>query len=341
MATLTPAHDRTPRESLLGIARKVLPHLTPPFLVLAVATFLTPAVLLGSPDAFGTTGPLVQALLAGALAAVSAAAVLLALLVIIAAGGNRQTVLSLAAAALALIHAGRLALGIPPRGLAADLLVAIWFGAPLALWAAAVWPALRKRATWWAGPMVWVAVAFPLAFPLAALARIPLGTYTGGPLPTAVGWFLHYGPTLAIVGVAVMGWLSFELRHRRTPRDAVSRIAVPVIAAVSLGLAVAAVSQVGSILSATITWGSGYELFPTPPPIPPLGAAFVLVSLAAIAFAVTFIRHGDRRGRLVLLLLLAAVLCGVFPSPASVLGTLAALQLAWLRLTPAVAAATP
>lgn len=189
--------------------------------------------------------------------------------------------------------------------------------------------------------MVWVTVALPLALLLAALARVPLGTYTGSSLPTAAGWFLHYGPLLAMVGVATMGWLSFELSRQRTPRDAVRRIVVPAAAAVALGFAVAAVSEVGSILSATITWGSGYELFQTPAPIPPLGVALALVSLAGVGFGATFLAHRVPRGRLALLLLLAAVLCGIFPSPASVLGTLAALQLAWLRLTPAAVAASP
>jgi hypothetical protein len=233
--------------------------------------------------------------------------------------------------ALALSNAAVLALGLRWSGLGLELMQALWFAAPLALWAYFAWPRAQAGPTDATRPMQWVLIAFPLIFLSAALTRIDFFYYTGLRLPTAVAWLLTYLPTLAGVFLAVAGWLAVR-RRRSSPAANVLEVSGVFVA----GLAVAAITALrpaaAFILSATITFGSGYQLFTTPPPLPPLALSLFLVSLAGVALVATLVTSRlDRRPTAIPLLALAAVLSGIFPIARSVLGALVALQL--LRLT--------
>src|SRR3972149_10315241 len=124
-------------------------------------------------------------------------------------GPRRFTLLLAAADLLAIGNAARLALDARWGGLAPELLEALWFAAPLAVWTLAVWPDARAAAPWGAPPLRWTLIGLPVAFLLAALSRIDFRFHTGAPTPTAVTWLLVYAPTLIVLGLALRGWLAF------------------------------------------------------------------------------------------------------------------------------------
>lgn len=323
---------------ILDPATRVVLSATVVFLVLTAAVFLGPAVLLGAPGAAGSGGSTALDVLAASLGILQVAILLLALPVLVRehaiASARLPRILAACAGILALANAARLALGIRGSGLGTELVQAALFAAPLVLWAAAVGPVLRTVTAWWARPMRWTVVAFPGIFFLAALGRIDYQTQAGNPLPTPVAWILVYGPTVLAVGLALLGWLAFE-EGRRPSRRSLVRSATAVLSPGLLLVVLISLSgSVEFVLSATITWGSGYQLFRIPLSPAPLVLSLFLATVAFSAFTVTLIRL-RQGGRPVVgvLLALAAVLSGIFASPISVLGSLVALELLWVHVT--------
>ncbi len=91
----------------------------------------------------------------------------------------------------------------------------------------------------------------------------------------------------------------------------------------------------GFIFSATITWGSGYQLFSTPVPalLSPLTGSLALITAAFSALLVTVYRlRRTRRPVVIPLLAWSAVLSGIFESGTSILGSLVAFELLWIHL---------
>ncbi|MEE9592386.1 MAG: hypothetical protein V3W28_02255, partial [Thermoplasmata archaeon] len=160
--------------------------------------------------------------------------------------------------AIALTNAAFLALGLRWSGLGLELVQALWFAAPLALWAFFSWPRSPATST---DPVTrstqWVLIGFPLIFFVAALARIDFFHETGYRAPTAVAWLLTYFPTLAGVSLAIAAWLAVR-RQRSSP----AANAMEISAVLGAGLAIAIITSlrptVAFILSATVTFGSGY-----------------------------------------------------------------------------------
>ncbi|MFQ5907707.1 MAG: hypothetical protein ACE5JE_02610 [Thermoplasmata archaeon] len=305
-------------------------------MILTTVVFLGPAVILGLPESLsrGT-----QTAFDGMASALVISQVIILIVItpsLLSAARLRSTRSSFlivgAIQAIALSHAAFLALGLRWSGLGLDVVQALWFAAPLALWAYFAWP--RSPAT----PtdsvtrsMQWVLIGFPLIFSVAALARIDFFHYTGFRAPTAVAWLLTYIPTLTGVSLAIALWLAVR-RQRSSP----TANAMEISAVFGAGLVIAIVTSLrptaAFILSATVTFGSGYQLFTTPPPLPPLAPSLFLVSLAVASLVATLVvLRLDRRPVAIPLLALAAVLSGIFPVARSVLGTLVALQL--LRLS--------
>ncbi len=168
---------------------------------------------------------------------------------------------------------------------------------------------------------------------MAALARIDFSVYTGVATPLSVSWALVYGPTLAGVGLALSGWLMFEENRRPSRKSFTWSVGVVLLVTLLLTFLTSATSFVGFVLSATITWGSGYQLFRTAFVSAPLAVSFLLVSAAFAAFMVTLLRlRFEHRPTVGMFLALAAILSGIFPSGISVLGTLASLELLWMNV---------
>ncbi len=310
--------------------------LTAGFLILTSLVFLGPALVLGLP---GNLSGGAQA----AFDVLTTGLVLLQVTILIAitpsllgaarTRSRRTALLAVGAIqAIALSHAAFLALGLRWGGLGLELVHTLWFAAPLVLWAFFTWPRSQPTSdNSVVRPMQWILLGFPLIFLAAALARIDFLHYTGFRVPTAIAWLPTYLPTLAGVSLALAGWLA--IRRRRSSPVANSLEVSTVLVA---GLAVATIASLrptaAFILSATITFGSGYQLFTTPPPLPPRALSLFLVSLAVASLVATLVVFRlDRRPVAIPLLALAAVLSGIFPIARSVLGALVALQL--LRLS--------
>ncbi|MDX1534989.1 MAG: hypothetical protein R3291_05160, partial [Thermoplasmata archaeon] len=298
--------------------------------------FLGPAFVLGlPPDVSRWIQPAFDGLALG-LVLLQSALLLLMLPNLLSAFGARSRRVTLLAIvtiqALALGLAVFLTLGPPWAGLGPELLQAVWLAAPLALWATLTWPrSLGVRTASPPRPVKWILVGFPLIFFTAGLARIDFAFHTGAPTPTAVAWLLAYLPTLVGVALALVGWMTVRGGWARPTLNAFE-----VSAVAGVGLLVAVITSLrpatAFVLSATITFGSGYQLFPTPPPLPPLALSLFLVSVAGASLLAAMAAYRrDRRPIALPLLALAAVLSGIFPIGRSVLGALVALQL--LRLT--------
>ncbi|MCJ2531858.1 MAG: hypothetical protein LN413_06105 [Candidatus Thermoplasmatota archaeon] len=306
------------------------------FLILTSVVFLAPALVLGLPgNLSGGTQSVFDVLTSGLV--VLQVTILIVITPNLAhATRTRSRWTSLVAIsaiqAIALSNAAFLALGLRWSGLGLEFIQAVWFAAPLALWAVLAWPRSRPNTTdSGTRPMQWVLIGFPLIFLAAALARIDFFHYTGFRVPTAVAWLLAYLPTLAGVSLAIAGWLAVR-RRRSSPVAKAAEISAVFVGGLAIATITALRPAAAFILSATITFGSGYQLFTTPPPLPPLALSLFLVSLAVASLVATLVVFRlDRRPVAIPLLALAAVLSGIFPIARSVLGALVALQL--LRLS--------
>lgn len=299
--------------------------------------FLGPAMVLGVPD--GLRNPVQTVFDAVSLA-------LLVFLLLTAVGiadaflrhrrpwRSGERLLGVMAVVLAAAHVLQLLLGVAWPGPSAALLQAVWFAVPLALGGAAILPRFRRVDAWWKGPFRAMAVGFPIIFLLAGLGRVDFRLLVGATLPLPLGWVLAYGPTVAVILLALLGWAAFEARSDAAPASRALDAAAVVSGAAAVGVLVTARSSVGFVLSATVTWGSGYQLFPAPFSPSPLAPAFVLLTLAFVAFLVVLVRQW-RQGRpaLPLLLALAVVLAGVFPTPNGALGSLVVLMVLGFTLT--------
>ncbi|MFQ6013305.1 MAG: hypothetical protein ACE5LS_06650, partial [Thermoplasmata archaeon] len=213
-----------------------------------------------------------------------------------------------------------------------ELIHALWFAAPLALWALVAWPRSRhNEGDRWVRPMRWILLGFPLIFLAAALARIDFFYYTGFRAPTFLAWLLTYGPTLAGVTLALTGWMAVG-RSRSPLGVRYWQIAAVLASGFALAALTSLLPTAAFMVSATVTWGSGYQLFVTPAPLPPLALSLFLVSLASVSLVATLVVfRRDQRPVVLPLLALTAVLSGIFPIARSVLGSLVALQLLRLR----------
>lgn len=314
-----------------------LPSITYGFFLLTTAVFVGPVIVLGVPDGLRQSAQAVLdslsvGLILFQLVALGISYVLLSKQSV--SGPERlRTPILLIVLVLAVANALRMELGANWPGLPAELTLTLWFAAPLALWALALWPVLRRYShVWWAKPLKWIVVAFPLIFLSAALARIDFSVYieTQQP-PTSIKWFLTYGPTLVAVGLGLTGWLWFE---ERRPSQAVTRDVMWItLTTLAVALFVSSIPGIGFAFSALVTWGSGYQMFSVPSALPPLVLPITLVTATFVALIVTTIGlRGGRGSTIVPLLAFAAVLSGVFPSAISVLGSLAALELLWLMV---------
>ncbi len=306
------------------------------FLILTSVVFLGPALVLGLPGNLSGGTQAALDVLASGLVVLQVTILIVIMPDLARATRTRSRWTSFVAIsaiqAIALGNAAFLALGIRWSGLGLELIQALWFAAPLTLWAVLAWPRDQDtREESGVRPMQWILLGFPLIFLTAALARIDFLHYTGFRVPTAIAWLLTYFPTVAGVSLALAGWLAIR-RRRSSPVANTLEVSTVLVA----GLAVATIASLrptaAFILSATITFGSGYQLFTTAPPLPPLALSLFLVSLAAASLVATLVvLRLDRRAVGIPLLALAAVLSGIFPVAHSVLGALVALQL--LRLT--------
>ncbi len=247
----------------------------------------------------------------------------------------------LLAGSLAIANAVRLALGFRWQGFAADLAGSLWFAAPLGLLAVAFWPRTSQRdPRWWEGGWKALLLAFPVAFVLAGLARVDLRT-PFGVVPLPVAWVLAYGPTLIGITLALAGW-AFVVTVLRSPGRTLAEAGVLALGAAGVALLVSRSSLTAFVLSATITWGSGYQLFTAPFPLPPLIVSLTLSGAAFLAFAlatVNVLRTG--KSALGMAMALAVVLSGIFPTPLSILGSLAALELGWWTTHPITQSSSP
>ncbi len=320
--------------SLVTRAEAALSPIARGFFLVTVAVFAGPVIVLGVTDdlrqsAQGVVDGLSVVLV---ILQLTALAVSSSLLTKQGPGRSHRITSSLLflALLLAVANALRMQLGATWSGLAAELLGALWFASPLALWAVALWPALNRYSSkWWATPMAWLVIAFPLMFFSAALARIDFSTAFQGQVPVSVAWVLVYAPTLVAIGLGLAGWLWFE--ERRPFRDTARNVAVVSLTTTAIALLVLIYPGIGFVFSALVTWGSGYQLFAVPSALPPLLLPIALLTAAFIALLVTALDLRRRKAAAIVpLLALAAVLSGVFPSAISILGSLAALELLWL-----------
>ena len=309
------------------------------FLILTACAVAGPVTLLAVPGIATSGGALVVASVVSVLIVVQVAALFMVSMRL--AGHSRPkrfTFLLAAANLLAVGNAVRLVLQIRWGGLGPELLEAAWFAAPLALWALAVWSDVRTATSWWASPLRWTVLGLPVAFFLAALSRIDFQFHTGVPTPTPLAWLLVYAPTLLVVGLSLVGWLAFAEDRAKSASRLARSAAIALLPAAALGFLAASAPTASLILSASVTWGTGYQLFVAGPGFAPLALSLALLGMACAAYVAVLARL-RREGRPVtgLLLALAAVLSGILPMPVSVLGSLLALQLLWRTLTPAAA----
>lgn len=321
--------------SMGRIGARALRPLALAFLLLTAAVFLAPPSLLAAPNAPASGGVFLVAVISGALVAVQVAGLAVAGSSLLPEGRvvwQRSVLLLVAADIVAVSNATRLALGVRFGGAAGDIAEALLFALPLALWAAFAWPALRSVPVWWGGPLRLTTAVFPVSFLLAALSRIDFYPYTGASTPAPILWLFAYGPTVLMAAIALVGWLAFE-DARSASRQALARSVTPVLA-VGIAAGVLVASTRDFIVSATITWGAGYQLFSLDVPPGPLAVSLALVGTAFAGDVAAGLKI-RREGRPVtpLLLLTAAVLSGVFSNPVSVLGSLLGLQLALVHLT--------
>lgn len=311
---------------------RILDPLTTGFIALTLVVFLGPAFILGLEGTGRVVAEAVFGALSWGLLGLQVLLLLLAIPVLATVArpeSFRASLLSVGAVQiLALGYAAWLSAGTSGAGPIGGLLQALGFAAPLALWAVVAWPRPpSSRPQAWVAPTRWLLFGFPLMYLLAGLARFDFSLWTGTPLPTAIAWLLAYGPTLIGVTLAVAGWIAL-LGTRGVPQHGVGEIAAVGLGALVLVTLATVGSMAAFVLSATLTWGSGYQLFTTPPPFPPLALSLFLATLALVALvAVLGVYRHDRRLRVVLLLGLTAVLSGIFPVSRSVLGGLIAVEL--------------
>jgi hypothetical protein len=300
-----------------------------PYVALTILLFLGPATVMGMPDAATEGAAVVFRGLNVLLLAVLILGLALVAFWIYRSGGSmtsRSRFLLLGAVILAAANAARIGAGVELGGLAVEILVAVWFAAPFALVAAALWPKL-KGPSWWTAALRWTLLAFPLAFLVAGLGRIDFFFHTGVRLPVYANWAFAYVPFLIIAGVTLLAWLAFTearggLRRQWKP------VTVLLVGG-AVGVAASFLSTASFILSAYVTWGSGYQLFRTPPPLATHTLSFALGALAVTAFLLV-VREAHRHGlALPLFVILAAVLSGIHVRPESVLGGLLGLLLIW------------
>jgi hypothetical protein len=323
---------------VLRLLERSVPWISAGLFVLTLVVFLGPAAILGSPDELKPTiGPVVDAF-GAALLAWQSAALAASLVLLVERVGLRSHPIRAAAVvggtALAFADATLLELSVVGSGPGWEIGQVLAFAGPLVLWSAVTVPTLKGIGqAWWAAPLRMGLLAFPSIFLVAALSRIDFQRYTGTPTPTPILWLLAYVPTLVVIAVAIAGWRAFEEGRGRTRRVRAARFAVIALPAFAVGGLASAATSVGFIVTATITWGSGYQLFVNPAPFPPLALSLGLVAIAIAGYLATITRL-RRAGMPVLgpALALAAVLSGIFPRGASVLGSLAALELLWITV---------
>jgi len=330
------SHDR--HGLFLRVAESVLLPLTVAFAVLTAVHFLGPVLVLGVLDPLREPIRAIYDVLLLALICVQLAVLAVATPLLIlgrtSAPSNRLLLLTLGAAIfIAIVNAARLALRVRGSGLGPELAEAVLFAAPLILLSVSIWRQPHRDAKlWWVGPMQLILVAFPVVFLMTSLSRVDFRPYTGATVPPPVAWFLAYGPTLVVATLALTSWIAMENFHnsrRAFVIDAVIVLAVSVL----IAIAASANSVAAFVLSAMVTWGSGYQLFAAPRPFPNLFFSFLLLSAAFTSFAVTLFRLRQRGASTKApLLAIVAVLIGVFASIVSILGSLAAIELMWIEV---------
>ncbi len=332
----TPLRSTTVWTRTLSFASRVVEFLWRPltlaFLLLTAIVFSGPVVLLAAPAVLPVGSGIVSAF-AGVLVAVDVAALLMvtAFLVRYPPPGRFARPVVLVAAVLALSNAARLGAGLQWGGIAAELAQAAWFAAPLGLWWLASRRGTRGASPSWVPPLRWMPAVFSLAFLLTEFSRIDLQPYTGSATPAPAAWLFAYGPTLIAAGMCLAGWWAFEGQRTASTRSPPWWAPLTPIAGAVSGVLVSAHPLGSFVASAIVTWGSGYQLFRTPDPLPPLAGAFVLVGISVAAYVRVLVRVRPGN-RVAMLLAFAVVLSGVYPTPASVLGSLLAVQLLWLVL---------
>ncbi len=320
------------RSFALRVAETFFRPLTLAFLLLTAVVFSGPVILLAAP-AVVPVGSGVVSVFVGVLVAVDVVAFLVvtAFLVRSPLPGRFARHVVVVAAVLSLSNAARLGAGLRWGGLGAVLAQAGWFAAPLGLWWLASRRGTRGVSPSWVPPLRWMPAAFSLALLLAELSRSDLQPYTGSATPAPAAWLFAYGPTLIATGMCLAGWWTFEVQRTASTRSPPWwALLTPIAGAVS-GVLVSAHPLGSFVASATVTWGSGYQLFRTPDPLPPLAGAFVLVGISVAAYVRVLVRVRPEN-RVAMLVAFAVVLSGVYATPASVLGSLLAVQLLWLVL---------
>jgi len=343
LAPKTTAERSRDRHGLfLQVAHRVLVPLTVAFAVLTTVHFLGPSLILGAPTSLREPIRAIYEVLLPVLVAVQLAVLALAtpLLILSLSSGplSRLHLLTPGAAIFtAVVNAARLALGARGAGLGPALAETVLFTAPLALLSVSVWQRIpRDVKLWWVGPLRLILVGFPLVFLMTALSRTDLRLDASATVPLSVAWFLAYGPTLTVAILPLTSWIALESYYapvRLFVIDAVLVLSVSVL----VGVATSLNSFAAFVLSATVTWGSGYQLFAAPRPFPILFLSFLLLSAAFVAFAESLFRLRQRGSSTRAPLLgLVVVLSGVFPSVVSVLGSLAAVELIGIEVSRSV-----
>jgi len=340
--TTTAERSQGRRGLFLRVAHRVLLPLTVAFAVLATVQFLGPVLVLGAPTSLREPIRAIYDVLLPVLISVQLAVLALATPLLILGSGpgrlNRLHLLATGAAIfIAIANAARLALGVRGTGLGLALAETVLFAAPLVLLSVSVWQQIPRDARpWWVGPTRMILVGFPLVFLMTSLSRVDLGLDTGAAVPLPLAWFLAYGPTLTVAILPLTSWIALESYHasgRSFVIDAVIVLSVPILIAAATSLN----SFTAFVLSATVTWGSGYQLFAAPWPFPILFLSFLLLSAAFVAFAVSLFRLRQRGSSTRAPLLgLVVVLSGVFPSVVSILGSLAAIELIGIEVSRSV-----
>jgi hypothetical protein len=323
------------REHVVPLVRP----LTYAFLLLTACAVAGPVTLLAVPGLATTGGALALASAVSVLIVIQVAGLVVVGLCLAGRSRPRRFLFLLAAAdLLAVGNAVRLLLRVRWGGLGPELLEAVWFCAPLALWGLAVWSDVRTVTSWWASPLRWIVLGLPIVFLLAALSRIDFRYHTGAAAPTPVAWLLVYAPTILVLGLALGGWLAFEEARLGSLSRLAPAAATALLPGAALGFLAASVPTASFVLSNTVTWGTGYQMFVAGPRFAPLGLSLALLGMAVAAYVGVLVRlRREGRPAVGLLLALAAVLSGILSMPVSVLGSLLALQLLWTTIIPAAA----
>ena len=334
------SHDR--HGLFLQVAHRVLLPLTVAFAVLTTVHFLGPSLVLGAPASLREPIRAIYDVLLPLLIAVQLAILALAtplLILGLSPGPLSRLHLLIPGVAIfiAIVNAARLALGGRGAGLGPALAEVVLFTAPLVLLSVSVWQLVPRDAKlWWVGPVQLILVGFPLIFLMTSLARTDLRLDGSATVPLSVAWFLTYGPTLTVAILPLASWLALETYYAPGRSFVVDGVIV-LSASILIAVATSVDGFAAFVLSATVTWGSGYQLFAAPPPFPILFLSFLLLSGAIVAFAVSLFRLRERGASTRAPLLgLVVVLSGVFPSVVSILGSLAAIELIGIEVSRSV-----